>query len=475
MGLGVAAALVMLPALGAQSAESINKDKATPKAVGHSASHRSMSGTILAVTPSQAPAGVHQPLEFAVQTKGPCGQVKLDFGDGTSGATSYNVAVSSSGGAYFYKIQHTYAAVGKLTVTATGALNCTGKATAIVNVLPGSGQIGGTPPPVAQPGSASLPPPFALLSVSYAYGPDTVTAKAEGTRVTLPYPASDAPKNGTVVFSFRPFGVPDAALQSVLGRPCSATARGFCHFRFSLTREFGDIGPTIDLRADAGVSLSSEAGWIVHVRLPDLDLRPLFKAPGRYLVFMEVSHQGKSYITKQAFLDRGDEIGSDYFGRFIYPTFQSDRCTTCHSMGDHDAIVHQHELNNVIALRGYSANEVAPGKTAICAGCHRAPHVTDWRTPPLSQGINWKEMKTSSEVCNTVISHLRPPGMTLGQLKQNLHNHFHNDPRVKWAISDALSAPPLVKQLERAKPGSWDKWLEIIDPWIDADRHCPAD
>jgi hypothetical protein len=132
-------------------------------------------------------------------------------------------------------------------------------------------------------------------------------------------------------------------------------------------------------------------------------------------------------------------------------------------MGDHDAIVHQHELNNVIALRGYSVDEVAPGKTVICVGCHRPPHATDWRTPPFSQGINWKEMNTWSEVCNTVISHLRPPGISLGQLKQNLRNHLHNDPRVKSAISDALSAPPLVTQLERATPGSWDKWLEI-DP-----------
>ena len=196
---------------------------------------------------------------------------------------------------------------------------------------------------------------------------------------------------------------------------------------------------------------------------------------------MEMQYQGQTYAAKQAVLERGNFVGN-YFQRFIYPTFQSDRCTTCHSMGDHDAIVKQHQANKVdLDSIGGTNPDIQPGQTAICANCHHPPHFADWRTPPFSKGINWKQMTSWSEVCHAVIEHLHGPAVlvetpqSMAQLKQNLRDHLHNDPRVKWAIGDAFTAPPLSLQLKRATPGLWDAWLKLVDPWIDSDDHCHAD
>ena len=441
------------------------------------AAQRPVPGTIAEVKPQQGLAVANQAVALTIRTQGQCGLFKLEFGDGTS-ATSAGAAVSANGGAFFYTLAHSLCHARQedrdrhrhheLRRPGNGRCRCgRGAGSAGTPVLP--------------------PPPFTMLSVSYGYVSGDIVATAALDTAKLPYPPPSGPKlsnNSTVVFSFRPH-LPDECCRldaSVMwGQPlCSPHVRGPCPFKFILTAADGDVGPSIDSRR---LRPAPPGGRQLHPSDPHSRPRPaaIVQASRAYAVYMEMQYQGNTYATKKAVIERGPTI-ENYFKRFIYPTFQSERCTNCHSMGDHDAIVNQHALHNVTLDKvGGSDPEVQPGQTALCANCHLPSHVTDWRTPPFSKGINWKQMNSWSEVCGTVIAHLRAQNLlvetpqSLAQLKDNLRNHFHNDPRVKWAIGDAFAAPPVAQQLERAKPGHWDQWLAIVDPWIDFDDHCYAD
>ncbi len=77
----------------------------------------------------------------------------------------------------------------------------------------------------------------------------------------------------------------------------------------------------------------------MFVTIP-LDLRTALN--GRYQVDFSVK-MGATYKAATAFIKPGAAL-HNYFQDKIYPTFQSARCQTCHSLGSHDALVQQHTL-----------------------------------------------------------------------------------------------------------------------------------
>ncbi len=145
-----------------------------------------------------------------------------------------------------------------------------------------------------------------------------------------------------------------------------------------------------------------------------------------------------------------------YFAEFLYPTFSHERCTDCHSMGDKATVEKQHEVGGVTGVNGTYTHQAGCGGTS----CHN--FVKDWRTPPFALGINWKG-KSAKEICTIVTSHL--------PTAQGLHSHFHDDPRVIWAVSDGWV--PQRPRLPTAPPHNAQAWLVMVDEWIDGGFPCP--
>jgi len=145
-----------------------------------------------------------------------------------------------------------------------------------------------------------------------------------------------------------------------------------------------------------------------------------------------------------------------YFASFLFSTFTSSRCSDCHSMGDSNAVRSQHEAN------GVSGIDASKPHVATCGGtsCHTL--VNDWRTPPFSMGINWKG-KSAKEICGIVTNHL--------PTAQGLHGHFHDDPRVVWAVSSGWV--PRRNPLPTAPPHNLQAWLQTVDAWINGGFPCP--
>jgi hypothetical protein len=320
-----------------------------------------------------------------------------------------------------------------------------------------------------------------FTSVSYNYpGRVPVVANATNGVATVPYPSIKWPPisdDSTVAFVFLPPDMPDAAKTAFSTIPfgskfCPNGAAG-CPFKFTLTKFKVDIGPRTDYSGIARRYATSENGalaWVIHI--PELDLRQLFADDWNYIIDMEWTFAGVTYKTSQALMKRGEKFAGSYFEKNIYPTFLSERCQTCHSMGDHDTIIQHHDSKGVHNLDGYSTDLVGPGPHEVCQNCHFPPRVSDWRTPPFAQGIDWKTMTSWQQICNTAVSHLSAGALIEAGVQTNMRNHFHNDPRVKWAISDAMTFPPVIEQLTRAPPGNWDAWLKIIDPWIEMTDRC---
>ncbi|MGA7991332.1 MAG: hypothetical protein WCC53_07880, partial [Thermoanaerobaculia bacterium] len=151
-----------------------------------------------------------------------------------------------------------------------------------------------------------------------------------------------------------------------------------------------------------------------------------------------------------------------YFAKFLYPTFSHQRCTDCHSMGDAAAVRAQHDALGVPGVNAQNAHQATCGGTS----CHT--FVKDWRTPPFAIGINWRG-KGAREVCKIVTSHLPSA--------EGLHAHFHDDPRVIWAVSSGwIPANGHGKGqgfLPTAPPHNQQAWFQLVDYWINGGFPCP--
>ena len=159
-----------------------------------------------------------------------------------------------------------------------------------------------------------------------------------------------------------------------------------------------------------------------------------------------------------------------YYAKVLHPIFSNPRCTTCHALGDHNAIVAMHQSRIGAANYPYENEpEAKPQNPTFCANCHTVP---DWRSPNFAQGIHW-EGKNAGQVCSTVTGPFidgagtqHPPfGST------EFQHHFHDDPRILWAVSDG--ATPFGTTLPTPFPGNTNSWFSKVDPWVAAGTPCP--
>lgn len=167
-----------------------------------------------------------------------------------------------------------------------------------------------------------------------------------------------------------------------------------------------------------------------------------------------------------------------YYAKVLHPIFSGPRCTTCHSLGDHDSIVSMHQSRFGAESYPYENEpEAKPQNPTFCAGCHTVP---DWRSPNFAQGIHW-EGKNAGQVCSTVTGPFidgaggqHPPfGST------EFHHHFHDDPRILWAVADGAKPFVLPTSQDQSAtlpvpfPGNQNAWFAKVDPWVTAGTPCP--
>jgi len=184
-----------------------------------------------------------------------------------------------------------------------------------------------------------------------------------------------------------------------------------------------------------------------------------------------------------------------YFSQQIAPTFLSDRCQVCHSFTTDHAIVVVHEellgsdpdcngpplpaLEDVV--REESLTQSGKDVLACAFSCHAINHQLEtlaeslpmvaldnleWATPSQEMNIDWFEIGRGgvdpSAICTRVTSILPPA---------ELDQHFRHDGRLVWAVSSAARACG-GNDLPRSEPGSYEDWLSIISPWIEAGAPC---
>ena len=179
------------------------------------------------------------------------------------------------------------------------------------------------------------------------------------------------------------------------------------------------------------------------------------------IVRLTISHPGQKPFSAAVTILRGQALS--YFTEQLYPIFQHERCITCHSLGDAASLVAQHTAGGI----QLEVDELLflPGKAPeVCKNCH----VTDWRTPHASLGIDWRG-KTSKEICGIVTKRL--------PTRESRIHHFHDDPRIVWATSDGLvydmnTGKPHEKTV--LYPHNFPGFLKVVDGWIDRGGPCPA-
>ncbi|MCA9471575.1 MAG: hypothetical protein MRJ96_08310 [Nitrospirales bacterium] len=163
-----------------------------------------------------------------------------------------------------------------------------------------------------------------------------------------------------------------------------------------------------------------------------------------------------------------------YFDSVLYPIFSHDRCTTCHALIDHDSIVEMHQYRLGVEQFPYQFEEEArPQNPTFCMDCHNSPEIKNrWVSPLATQGLNWKGW-SAHLICEKVTGPFTnkdneietPPD------PKRLYDHFHQDPRILWAVSDGTT--PTGKKLTVPFPNKPLLWYSKIDPWVEADAPCP--
>ncbi len=164
-----------------------------------------------------------------------------------------------------------------------------------------------------------------------------------------------------------------------------------------------------------------------------------------------------------------------YYTSVLHPIFSHDRCTTCHSLGDHEAIVEMHQYRLGIDNYPYEEDaEARPHNPSFCGTCHSAPNLqNEWFSPFAAQDINWKDWN-ASRVCHKVTGPFKnKDGVIEAPFDHDrFDHHFHEDPRILWAVSDGMT--PLGNDLDVPVPDNVNAWFRKVDPWVDAGTPCPS-
>ena len=163
-----------------------------------------------------------------------------------------------------------------------------------------------------------------------------------------------------------------------------------------------------------------------------------------------------------------------YYAKVLHPIFSHDRCTTCHTLETHDAIVEMHQDRLGAASYPYENNpEAKPQNPTFCANCHNAPNLNnEWFSPAAVQGINWKGWSAGRTCAKVTGPFTNENGVQEPPFDHDrFDHHFHEDPRILWAVNDGMT--PYGTDLDVPLPDNQNAWFNKVDPWVDAGTPCP--
>ncbi len=168
-----------------------------------------------------------------------------------------------------------------------------------------------------------------------------------------------------------------------------------------------------------------------------------------------------------------------YYTSVLHPIFSHERCTTCHMLGDREAIVAMH--NDRLGVGNYpDVEDARPHNPTFCGSCHSIPPGSnpnnldlsnEWFSPDSVQGINWKGW-SANRVCKKVTGPFTDKDGNAGP-PVDLNHHFHDDPRILWAVSSGwvpFNRPDLAVPMKN----NVQSWLSKVDPWVAAGAPCPS-
>ena len=162
---------------------------------------------------------------------------------------------------------------------------------------------------------------------------------------------------------------------------------------------------------------------------------------------------------------------NSWFERTLAPIFRHDRCISCHSVGDQQAIVKYHNDRGFdLKAAWISAYPIEPQTPQGCATCHH-PYSVDWRSPKFIQGLNWTKLTSPKEICEKVTGPFTDKNGNVGP-PLDLHHHFHNDDRIIWAVSNG-GVPKGRPKKPVLFPGDKETFLRKIDKWLAMGKPCP--
>ncbi len=163
-----------------------------------------------------------------------------------------------------------------------------------------------------------------------------------------------------------------------------------------------------------------------------------------------------------------------YYASVLHPIFSHDRCTTCHTLGTHDAIVEMHQSRIGAGAYPYENDpEARPHNSTFCGTCHSAANLNnEWFSPAAIQKINWKGWNASRVCAKVTGPFINKDGETEAPFAASrFHQHFHEDPRILWAVSDGMT--PFGNDLNVPLPDNLNAWFNKVDPWVNAGTPCP--
>jgi Cu/Ag efflux protein CusF len=403
----------------------VTQDKAKPRKSGV------VTGVL--VSPSRVAAGSR--VTVTIGGTGTCGELSVGFGSGRPVVLT-DVALP-------HAIAHVFAQAGHYTISVTGSGNpkhCTGAATASIQVQAPVGKPAAPDIGHQLPGGNTLSPipePMGLKSAFYFLYPTYERVDALRANAQWKLPLTDGNTSGLVYFSWN---IPDLTPEQA-----EALAQNACCATMLVN------------------GVKAQAKWmsVKHDAIKDGNLAAQltgFDVTGGAwprTLKATVTSGGRTWSSMVFPIYSGPTIR--VFQKNLYPAFRHPRCTNCHDMGSGEAIIARH-LAGSVGVETF----VQPQNNFPCSNCHKPPEASDWRSPFFSQGIQWSTMG-ARQICLTVKDKL--------PTAQQTSDHFHLDPRVRWALSSGVT--PYGKHLETAPPGDMDKFLAIVDDWIAAGRPCP--
>ncbi|GJL64575.1 MAG: hypothetical protein NPIRA04_32290 [Nitrospirales bacterium] len=305
-------------------------------------------------------------------------------------------------------------------------------------------------------------PQFSLASVSVKYDDTKKSHKGEKLKTTWRLPVNDTLDSGSFTFTWRGYWEKSAFQPSFIPSKVvdlqNLVKKKQCCITLTVD---GKEAPLTRL------SFSKHGTLLTRVQLDNVRVKTWPKT------VKVVVTKGKKTWESASIKIYAKAIS--YYESVLHPIFSHDRCTTCHALGTHDKIVDMHQYRIGIEKFPYEFDEEArPQNPTFCETCHKAPYLKNaWFSPLSVQEIDWKGLD-AIRVCRKVTGpfinkdgEVEPPFD-----RKRLTQHFHENPRIIWAISDGLT--PSGKDLNVPLSKKLSLWFRKVDPWVEAGTPCPT-